>query len=73
LSALPVFQLLERQAIPQTCITMTPPPQIVSGEIDFYILAIDKVCKTWYIFNGDIKDHRPLICAHGGPARVMHT
>lgn len=50
----------------QAYIIMTP-PQVVSGEIDFYIPAIDKVCKTWYIVYGDIKAHRPLICAHGGP------
>jgi proline-specific peptidase len=39
----------------------------VSGEIDFYIPAIKKACKTWYIVHGDIKARRPLICAHGGP------
>jgi L-proline amide hydrolase len=40
---------------------------VVSGEIDFYIPAIGKKCKTWYIVHGDIKARRPLICAHGGP------
>jgi L-proline amide hydrolase len=40
---------------------------VVSGEIDFYIPAIGKKCKTWYIVHSDIKARRPLICAHGGP------
>lgn len=39
----------------------------ISGEIDFYVPSIDRVCKTWYIVYGDLRAHRPLICAHGGP------
>lgn len=39
----------------------------VSGEIDFFIPAIKKTCKTWYTVYGELGARRPLICAHGGP------
>jgi hypothetical protein len=46
--------------------------KVVSGEIDFYIPAIEKACKTWYTVHGDIKARRPSVPT-AGPAQGMPT
>ncbi|KAJ6522347.1 proline iminopeptidase [Mycena vulgaris] len=51
----------------------TPMLKVVQGEVEFFVPAANKPCKTWYKVFGDLQGGaRPLVALHGGPG-VNHA